>query len=205
MSIGSESDPSILLGQARAGDPEALGTLLELYRQYLTLLARLQIGRRLQGKVDPADVVQETFLAAHRSWPQFQGSCERELIGWLRQILAAQIGSLLRYWFGAQRRDLRLERDIALELDQSSRVLDVGLLAPSASPSQQAARREQSVQLADALARLPADYREVLVLRHLEGLSFPEVAERMNRTLDSVKKLWARALDRLRRRLGGEP
>jgi RNA polymerase sigma-70 factor (ECF subfamily) len=113
------------------------------------------------------------------------------------------LGSLLRHWFGTQGRDLRLERDIAQELDQSSRVLDPGLLAASLSPSQQAVRREQGVILANALGRLPEDYREVLVLRHLEALSFPEVAERMNRTLDSVKKLWARALDRLRRSLGG--
>ena len=66
-------------------------------------------------------------------------------------------------------------------------------------------RREQAVLLADALNHLPADYREVLILRHLEGLTFPEVADRMGRSLDSVEKLWVRALPRLRRALGAEP
>jgi RNA polymerase sigma-70 factor (ECF subfamily) len=65
-------------------------------------------------------------------------------------------------------------------------------------------RREQAVLLADALGRLPADYREVIILRQLEGLSFPEVARHMNRSQDSVKKLWVRGLARLRGALGGE-
>ena len=63
--------------------------------------------------------------------------------------------------------------------------------------------REQGVLLADALSELPEDYREVLILRHLDGLSFSEVAQRMGRTLDAVKQLWVRALERLRRGLRG--
>jgi len=201
-----QSEPQSLLHIARTGDPEALGRLLELYRSYLGLLARLQVNRRLQGKVDPADLVQETFLAAHRAWPEFRGTSERELVAWLRTILAARVANLARHYFGTQGRDVRLERELAAELDQSSRVLDHGLLAVQNSPSQEASRREQAVLLADTLGQLPEDYREVLILRHLEELTFPEVAERMGRSVDSVKKLWARALDRLRRILGrGEP
>jgi RNA polymerase sigma-70 factor (ECF subfamily) len=79
------------------------------------------------------------------------------------------------------------------------------LVAPLSSPSQQAARREQAVLLAEALGRLPDDYREVLILRHLEGLSFPELARRLDRSLDSVKNLWTRALARLRDLLGDGP
>ena len=78
-------------------------------------------------------------------------------------------------------------------------------MAAGSTPSQQAARREQAVLLADALDRLPQDYREVIILRHLEGLTFPEVARRLDRTLDSVEKLWARGLARLRRSLGVKP
>jgi RNA polymerase sigma-70 factor (ECF subfamily) len=100
---------------------------------------------------------------------------------------------------------VRLERELEGALDRSSVLLDRGLVAPESSPSQQAARREQAVLLADALGALPDDYREVLVLRHLEGLTFPEVARRMGRTLNSVEKLWMRALARLRQRLGGPP
>jgi RNA polymerase sigma-70 factor (ECF subfamily) len=175
---------------------------LELYRNYLTLLARLHIGRRLQGKVDAADLVQETFLRAHRDFARFRGTTEAELAGWLRRMLAASLGSLLRRYLGAQRRDVRLERQLAVEMDQSSQVLDQGLMARSTSPSQKATHREQAVILADALGQLPADYREVIILRHMEGLNFPEVARQMGRTVDSVKKLWTRALVQLRRALG---
>jgi RNA polymerase sigma-70 factor (ECF subfamily) len=87
-------------------------------------------------------------------------------------------------------------------LDKSSLVLDRGLMADGSSPSQAASRREQAVVLADALARLPENYREVLILRHMEGLTFPEIANDMGKTVDSVKKLWTRALIQVRRALG---
>ncbi len=192
------SSPQHLLVLARAGDRLSLGQLLELYRGYLSLMARLHIGRRLQGKADAADLVQETFLAAHQNWEQFRGTTERELLRWLRRILAARLADLMRRYLGTQRRDVRLERELAAELEQSSQDLDAGLLAKQDSPSQQVAQREQGLLLADALARLPEDYREVLILRHMEGLSFPEVAQRLGRTLDAVKSVWTRALDRLR-------
>jgi RNA polymerase sigma-70 factor (ECF subfamily) len=203
MTADTSPDPEQLLGAARAGDRSALGQLLELYRNYLATLARLQIGRRLQGKVAASDLVQETFLEAHRDFAQFRGTKEAELASWLRQILATNLANQVQRYCGTQGRDVRLERQLARELDQSSQILDQGLVAPASSPSHQAVRREQAVLLADSLGRLPPDYREVLVLRHLEGLSFPEVARRMERTVEGVKKLWARALDRLRRSLGG--
>ena len=90
---------------------------------------------------------------------------------------------------------------LADDLDQSSRALNDGLVASQSTPSQQAVRREQAVILADALQDLPEDYREVIILRQLEGLSFPDVARRMSRTEDSVKNVWLRALSRLRRTL----
>lgn len=192
-----------LLAEARAGDAAALGRLLERYRAYLTLLARLQIGRRLQGKADPADVVQEVFLEGARSFRQFRGQTEAELLGWLRQVLASKLGELFRRYLGAQRRDVRREQDVTAELDQSSQSLAGLVAAPGSSPSQQAARREQAALLAEVLERLPEHYREVIVLHHMEGLSLPEVARRMGRTADGVEKLWARALVRLRGELGG--
>jgi RNA polymerase sigma-70 factor (ECF subfamily) len=198
-------EPVQLLPQARAGDLSALGRLLELYRNYLKLLARLQIDRRLQGKADPSDLVQETFLEAHRDFLQFRGTTERELMSWLRQILVSNFANLVRRYRGTLRRDVGLERQLAWEIDQSFALLDGGLMARDGSPSQLASRREQAVLLADALGRLPADYRETIILRHLEGLSFAEVAARMGRTVESVKKLWARALGRLRDLLGEVP
>src|SRR5215467_8255900 len=183
MSKVAEFDPEELLNQARAGDAPAVGRLLELYRAYLVVLARVQIGRRLQGKVDASDVVQDAFLGACRDFPQFRGTTEPEFLGWLRQILASLLANLVRHYQGTQRRDVRLERQLAVELEQSSQALDRGLVALQSSPSQQAVRREQSVLLAAALGRLPEDWRELLILRHLEGLTFPEVAQRMGRTV----------------------
>ncbi len=165
----------------------------------------MQIGQRLQGKVDASDVVQETFLEAHQNFPRFRGASEAEFVAWLRQILAGNLADLLRRYLGAKGRDVRLEREIQDAFDRSSVLLDRGLMSPCSSPSQQAARREQAVLLADALEQLPDDYRDVLVLRHLEGLTFPEVARRMGRSVDSVEKLWVRALPQLRRALGVEP
>jgi RNA polymerase sigma-70 factor (ECF subfamily) len=198
----TESGPDDLLRRARAGDSAALGELLERFRAYLILLARLPIDRRFRGKVDPGDLVQETFLEAHRAFPRFRGQSEAELAGWLRAILAANLADLARRFLQAKRRDVRLERELADELDRSSHALGQALAAPTSTPSQQASQREQGVLLAEALERLPADYREVLVLHYLEGLSHPDVARRMGRTIDSVKNLWARALGRLRRSLG---
>jgi RNA polymerase sigma-70 factor (ECF subfamily) len=181
----------------------ALGRLLELYRPYLTLLARVQIGRRLQGKADAADVVQDTFLEAHRHWALFRGQTEPELAAWLRQILATCLAHLVRRYYGTKARDVRLERDLGEDLDRSSHAFHGQLVADGSTPSQAASRREHAVLLADALDQLSPDYREVIVLRHLEGLTFPEIAERMQRSLDSVEKLWVRALPKLRRALEG--
>jgi RNA polymerase sigma-70 factor, ECF subfamily len=197
-------DPAELLKRARDGDGAALGLLLQRYRAYLKLLARLEIGRRLSGKLEPSDVVQETFLEAHRDFGAFRGTTEAEFTRWLRRILATNLANAVRHYYGTQRRDIRLERDLAEQLHESSAHLGSALVGSDTSPSLQAARREEAVTLADALTQLPVDYREVLVLRHLEGLSFPDVAGRMGRTEDSVKNLWARALARLRRLLGAE-
>ena len=199
----ADPDPERLIRLAQEGDMQALGQLFELYRNYLLLLARMQIGRRLQGKVDAADLVQETLLAAHRDLAQFRGETEAELVGWLRRILAANLVDLVRRYCGAQRRDVRLERQLADEVDQSSRDIALVLMTKDSSPSQRAVRCEQAVLLADALKSLPEDYGEVIVLHHLQGMKFPEVARRMERSVDSVKKLWIRALARLRDALGG--
>jgi RNA polymerase sigma-70 factor (ECF subfamily) len=197
-------NPLVLIDEARGGNGVAMGSLLESYSRYLTLLARVQIGQRLQGKVDPADVVQETFLEAHRQFPQFRGTSEAEMTAWLRRILAGQLALLVRRYLGTKARDMNLERELGAQLDQSSAAIDRGLAASISTPSQRASRREQAVLLADALGRLPEDYREVIILRHLEGIAFAEVAGRMGRSVDSVQKLWVRALASLRSTMEGE-
>lgn len=200
-------DPATDVGQlitAARENGDVLGRLLERYRTYLTLLARVQIGRRLRGKADPADLVQDAFLEAHRYFDRFQGRTEPVLLAWLRQILASQTARLVRRYGGTQARDVELERTVERELDSSSDLLDRGLVDRGESPSGAAAMREQAVLLADALDRLPPDYREVIILRQLEGLAFDEVAGRMGRSVDAVQKLWVRGLDQLRRLVEGQ-
>jgi len=192
-----------LLAAAKDGDATALGELLARYNSYLTLLVRVQLSRRIQAKADPADLVQDAFLEAHRHFGNFRGSSEPELTAWLRQILGSRLANVVRHYVGTKGRDVRMETDLQAELDESSRFLDAGLIAGESSPSQQATRRETAVLLAEALDRLPADYREAIVLRQLEGLPFSEVAERMGRSEDSVQKLWVRGLSRLRKEAEG--
>src|SRR5260370_29062971 len=110
MASSARPDPEELLRRARADQGSALGQLLELYEGYLALLARLQIGRRLQSKVDPAALVQETFLEAHRNFARFKGTTEAEFVSWLRHILATNLAMLLRRYLRTQRPDVRLER-----------------------------------------------------------------------------------------------
>jgi RNA polymerase sigma-70 factor, ECF subfamily len=194
-----------LLRRACAGDDNARGRLLEAYRGYLPYLARVQLGRRLQGKVDPSDLVQEAFLKAHRDFRQFAGQTEAELLAWLRRVLATSLADQVRRHRDTQRRDLRLERQLAAALDRSSQALEHGLAASASSPSARAERREGARRLAEALECLPADYRDVLLLRHFQGLTFPEIARRLDKTLDGVKNVWLRGLARLRRTLEEDP
>ena len=195
--VNTTESPEQLLASAMS-DGQQLGRLLDLYRNYLRMLARVEIGRQLQAKVDASDLVQEVMLEAHKNFPGFRGGSEAEFVAWLRQILSAVLCGCVRRYLGTQKRDIRLERTLRDNLDRSSLLLGCGLVDPGSSPSQQAMRREQAVLLADALETLPEDYRDVLVYRHLEGLTFPDIAERMGRSLDSVEKLWVRGLARLR-------
>jgi RNA polymerase sigma-70 factor (ECF subfamily) len=194
-----------LLAATRSGDATAWGVLLERYRPYLALLIEVQLGRRLQVKADPADLVQEAFLQAHRKFAAFRGTTGDEFLGWLREILASRLAKLVRRYYGTAGRDVRLERNLAESLTDSSRALDWVLADSGGSPSDGACGRERAVRVVAAVERLPPDYRRVLILRHLDGLTFPEVGERMGRSADAVTQLWARAIRRLRDALGDDP
>lgn len=182
---------------ARDGDNRAIGEILEAHRGYLLLLARIQIGRRLQSKADPLDVVQEAFLDAHRQMPQFRGQTLDEFGSWLRKILAGHLAQLVRRYLGSGARDVRLELSIEQELDSSSNP-NAGLASEVSSPSESLRRHEELSLLAQLVERLPADYRDVLILRQIEELPFAEIAQRMDRSLDSIQKLWVRGLQKLR-------
>jgi RNA polymerase sigma-70 factor (ECF subfamily) len=183
MSLPDTSRVFEQMQRVRQGDATALGPLLENYRGYLLVLAQMQLNQRLQSKVDAHDVVQETFLEGYRDFHQYQGSSEEELLGWLRRILATNLA----------------ENELDAGLHQSSACLGSVLAAPGSTPSEKVMRQEESVRLASALQELPEHYREVVLLRNLQGLSFIETAQRMGRSVDSVEKLWARALVKLRR------
>jgi RNA polymerase sigma-70 factor (ECF subfamily) len=168
------------------------------FRPWLHLLARLQLGARFQGKFDASDVVQQTLLEACRDLPNFRGRTEAELLAWLRRILAHVLGHEMRRYRGTKQRDIGREVSLEESLLESSQRLGALLADAGSSPSHKAMRREQEVILADVLARLPEDYREVIVLRNLEGLSHEEVARRLGRGVGAVRMLWARALKHLR-------
>jgi RNA polymerase sigma-70 factor (ECF subfamily) len=189
---------SDLIRQARRHEPGALDRLLESYRQYLKLLARTGIDHSLQGKADPSDLVQETFLKAHQHFRQFRGNNEVELTAWLRRILARNLADLTRRYHLAESRRAGRERSLERLLNTSSQALDKLLANAAGSPSESAQRRELSVVLANALAELSEEQREVVVLHSLEERDWPEVALLMKRTAGAVRSLWVRALKQLR-------
>jgi RNA polymerase sigma-70 factor, ECF subfamily len=192
----SDGIPELLLERARAGDEAALGRLLELYRNYLRLVARALIGQGLRVRVDSSDLAQETFLKASREFGQFLGSTEPELTAWLRRILVRTLANQAKHHRRLSR-DYQRQESLEAMLDRSSAAVERALAAPSPSPSAHAARREQAVLLADALEALPPDYREVFVLRNLEHVPFGEIAARMGRSPGAARVLWKRAMDRL--------
>jgi RNA polymerase sigma-70 factor (ECF subfamily) len=176
-------------------------TDLEQYREYLGLLARLHLDRRLQGKVDLSGVVQQTLLEAHRAASTFAGANEEVTTAWLRQILVNNLRDEVRK-FATQARDVYREQSLEAALDASSARLGDWLAAEQSSPSQRAVRNEQLLALADALAQLPADQREALVRHHLEGTPVAEVAKHMGRSKGAVALLMFRGLKKLRQLLG---
>ncbi len=175
-------------------------TDLERFRGYLYVVARLHARSQLQGKFDASDIVQQTLVRALDGLPQLKGTSDAQLAAWLRQILARQIANMARD-AGRQKRDVARERSLEVDIDQSASQLEVFLAAADPSPSQQAQRSEQILQLADALAALPEAQREAIVGHHLEGQTLAEVGAQMGRTPVAVAGLIKRGLRSLRLQL----
>jgi RNA polymerase sigma-70 factor, ECF subfamily len=173
---------------------------LERYRQYLELLARLQLQPRFRSKLGPSDIVQQTLLKATRNLDQFRGGSEAEVVGWLRRILSTSLIDAIRELKGTKR-DVAVERSLEASLAQSSARLAALLQANSTSPSEQVLRHEQLLQLSAALGRLPEDQRLVLEMRYLQDLPVATIAEQMGRTDRSVAGLARRGLRALRETL----
>jgi RNA polymerase sigma-70 factor, ECF subfamily len=183
------------------GEPQYRARDLENYREYLRLLAELQMDGPLQGKIDLSGVVQQTMIEANEALPGYKLNDADHLAAWLRRIMANNLADEIRK-LRAGKRDIRRERSLEGALEQSSNRLRSWLAADQTSPSQQAQRQEQALRLSAALATLPDAQREALKLRHLQGQSLAQIAERLNRSHAAVAGLLKRGLQQLRDHFG---
>lgn len=183
-----------LLEQARQGSAVALGGLLQALRGYLLLHAEQELPLALRAKMGPSDIVQETAIDAHRDFLQFRGTTPEELYAWLRSILHNNVRDAVRRFEISQKRSTKREESIEVVVDRNG----VSVFRAADSPPEHSAmRREDAARVLLVLERVPADYRTVLRLRYWDGLTFPEIAERIGRTDEAARKLWYRALARL--------
>jgi RNA polymerase sigma-70 factor (ECF subfamily) len=188
-----------LILQAQAGSTEALGQLLEGCRAYLLLIANKGLDVDLQSKGGASDLVQQTFVEAQQDFGRFQGHTQRELLNWLGCVLRHNLADFRRRYRDHAAR--RVSQEQPLSGDELSALRDK-LAADTPSPEDKATAAEEAETLRQALARLPEDYRRVITLRHEEGLSFHDVAQRMGRSPEAARKLWFRAVARLRQEMG---
>jgi RNA polymerase sigma-70 factor, ECF subfamily len=172
---------------------------LDRYRQYLRVLAGIQIHRLLRRKVDASDVVQEALLKAYCHRDQFRGSTEAERLAWLRRILANTLADLQRR-YASSKRDVGLEQSLDEALEQSSHCLG-NLLAVAPLPAEAALDSSRQLRLCEALAQLPDSQRMALMLRYLEQppCSLADIARRMGRTEKAAAGLVCRGLEAIRK------
>jgi RNA polymerase sigma-70 factor (ECF subfamily) len=183
------------------GQSERLGGALEAYRSYLTLVARRALAPDLAAKVGASDLVQETFLAAGRDIAQMRDCSAANLRCWLEGILRHLLANTRRRYRATQKR--RLEAEVAGGGGGDSRddlVADVA--ASATSPSGRAMRREREKALREAMTDLPERYRQVIQWHNEERLTFEAIAVRLGISPEAARKVWGRALVRLRETLG---
>ncbi len=176
--------------RARQGDSRALGELLESFRPYVRVIVHALRDRRLQGRVDDSDLIQDAFLEAQRSFPDFRGSGLSELAVWLRCIVVRTSQRTRRHYAETDKRDLAREQvvDELAELAADS----------GSSPSATATRHEEAARMAEALAQLPEEMQQVLLARHVDDLPHATIADQLGRTEGATRMLYLRALRRLR-------
>ena len=194
-----------LIIRARDGDREALGLLLDRYRGLLHTLARKGLAPDLGRRLDASDLVQQTFLEASQNFERFRGKVEAEFTAWLRRILEFNLASAARDHLFRSRRAVR--RETSLDDSRGGLPWSDRLASHFSSPSLRAARLEQAARFLAALEQLPADQREAVRLRHIEGQQLDQIAERLGRSSDAAAGLLKRGLRTLRERLQntGEP
>jgi RNA polymerase sigma-70 factor (ECF subfamily) len=187
------------LPAARNGSASALGDALEACRVYLQAIAERELDPVLRAKGGASDLVQETFLEAHKDFARFKGDTEAALLGWLRRMLLNNLANFRRSYRGTQKR--RAGREVVLLAGDSSHLAVEKLPADSLTPSRRLMAAEDDAEMHGALARLSADDREVIRLRYQEDRPFGEIARLMGRSENAVQKLWLRAVERLQREL----
>ena len=204
--INDSSSVRRLLVEAKEGRAESLGRLLQHYENYLRLLAVTHLDDQIRGRLSPSDVVQETMLDAHCDFEKFRGNSDREFFSWLRKILVNNLARAVEQHVLTAKRDVRREVSriqINASLDRSTSRLAAMLADSSPSPDSDLSTQEQLVQLANALTEIPSDYRDVIVWRHLEGVPFSVIADRMQRSSGATRMLWLRAIEQLRQKMRG--
>ncbi len=199
-------DPSgteLLLAAARSGELTALGQALEVCRNYLLLVAEKEMDPRLKAKGGASDLVQQTFLEAQKDFGRFDGTSEQELLAWLRRMLLNNVANFRRHWVDTNKR--RADREIPLTSNDPSRTGASWLADGGPTPSREMMADERDAAVHAAMARLPEDYQQVLKLRYVEDRPFEEIADVMNRSANAVRKLWARAVEKLQEELDEPP
>jgi RNA polymerase sigma-70 factor (ECF subfamily) len=196
----TETTTDALLRRARAGDSAALGELFAHYRDRLRKMVRLRLDRRVAGRLDPSDVLQDAYLDVARRFPEYAAAPAVPVYVWLRALTGQRLIDLHRQHLGARMRDAGQE--VALyrgALPQASSVsLAQQLLAGLTSPTQAAVRAEMQLQLQDALNGMDPMDREVVVLRHFEELSNAESAAVLGIEPSAASKRYLRAIRRLK-------
>lgn len=177
------SDGSAVLERAREGSREALDRLFAACGGRLLALIRLRLGPELRGTLESRDILQETFLAAFENLDRFRGSDRETMMAWLARIAQNEIRRQATYQ-GRRKRDVR--RAVPLE--------DERLEAAVRSASSRLVLDERRRRLERALERLPEAAREVIVLRRLEELSYPQIGERLGKAPDACRVGFARAM-----------
>jgi RNA polymerase sigma-70 factor (ECF subfamily) len=201
------SDLDDLLRRARAGDQAALAGLFTRYRERLRQMVRLRLDRRLQGRLDPSDVLQEAYLDFARRLPEYTASSSLPFFLWLRGLTGQRLIDLHRQHLGAKMRDAAQEVSLYRgALPQASSVsLAAQLLGRLTSASQAAVRAETQIRVQEALNSMDPLDREVLALRHFEMLSNDETAQVLGIRKSAASNRYVRALKRLKDILAGLP
>lgn len=205
--MADAADVDELLARAAAGDETALTQLFTRYRKRLKQMVRLRLNRRLQGRIDDSDILQEAYLEAAKRLPEYLAKKPLPFFLWLRRLTGEKLIDAHRRHLGAKMRDAGQE--VSLHRGPmpaaSSASLAAQLLGHLTSPSQAAIKAETRLRVQEVLNSMDPLDREIIALRHFEQLSNPEVAETLGLNESTASSRYLRALKRLKDELSHLP